>query len=53
MSEMNPNPDGQRESSILHPMDDKRDGKDIHQWPEPLGQVISYVHASLNEVYAE
>ena len=53
MSEMNPNPDGQRESLILHPMDDMRDGKDIHQWPEPLGQVISYVHASLYEVYAE
>ena len=31
--------------------DDMRDGEDIANWPDPLGQVISYVHAALFETY--
>ena len=33
------------------PIDDMLDGKDIHQWPEQFGQVISYIHTSLYEKY--
>jgi len=34
------------------PLDDMRDGKDIRQWPEPLGMVISHIHATLFEDYS-
>jgi hypothetical protein len=33
------------------PYDDMLDGTDIHQWPDQFGQVISYIHTSLYEVY--
>jgi hypothetical protein len=32
-------------------IDDMMDGRDIHQWPEQFGQVISYIHTSLYEEY--
>ena len=53
MSEVNQNSDRQRESSIKQSIDDMRDGKDIYQLPEPLGQVISYIHTALFEKYSE
>lgn len=34
-------------------IDDMLDGRDIHQWPDQFGQVISYIHASLFEDYAK
>jgi cytochrome bd-type quinol oxidase subunit 2 len=34
------------------PLDDMRDGKDIRQWPEPLGTVISHIHTTLFENYS-
>ena len=34
------------------PLDDMRDGKDIRQWPEPLGMVISHIHVTLFEDYS-
>jgi len=33
------------------PIDDMLDGRDIHQWPEQFGQVISYIHTTLYEDY--
>jgi len=38
--------------SDQQPLDDMRDGKDIRQWPEPLGMVISHIHATLFEDYS-
>jgi len=35
------------------PIDDMLDGGDIHQWSDPFGQVVSYIHASLYEVYSQ
>jgi len=35
------------------PIDDMLDGRDIHQWPDQFGQVISYIHASLYEDYSK
>lgn len=34
------------------PLDDMRDGKDIRQWAEPLGTVISHIHTTLFEDYS-
>ena len=34
------------------PIDDMRDGKDIQQWKEPLGQIISHIHTTLFENYS-
>jgi hypothetical protein len=35
------------------PIDDMLDGRDINQWSNPFGQVISYIHASLYEDYSK
>lgn len=40
------------ETPKTQPIDDMRDGGDIHQWEYPLGLVIAYVHASLFEIYS-
>jgi len=33
------------------PIDDMLDGKDVYQWGNQFGQVVSYIHASLFEDY--
>jgi len=33
-------------------IDDMRDGEDIQDWPDRLGQVISYIHTALYETYS-
>lgn len=38
---------------VPHLADDMRDGDEIRKWKYPLGQVITYIHASLYETYAE
>ena len=35
------------------PMDDMKDGEDISNLPDTLGQVISYIHAALYETYSK
>jgi hypothetical protein len=37
----------------LSPSDDMRDGEDIQNLPERLGQVISYIHTVIFEIYSK
>jgi hypothetical protein len=34
-------------------IDDMLDGREIHQWPDQIGQVISYIHTALYEDYSK
>ena len=38
---------------VPHSLDDMRDGEDIRSLPDPLGQVISYIHTTIFEIYSE
>ena len=40
-------------NSEMEPLDDMRDGEDIRKLPDPLGQVISYIHTTIFEKYSE
>ena len=40
-------------NSEMKPLDDMRDGEDIRSLPDPLGQVISYIHTTIFEKYSE
>jgi hypothetical protein len=39
--------------AVDQPIDDMLDGRDIHQWPDQFGQVISYIHTALYEDYSK
>ena len=53
MPEISQEPVLTRSNPDTKSIDDMRDGEDIRSLPDPLGQVISYIHATLFEKYSE